>query len=62
MKQDRNKRIRILSQKIYKLEQEISQGKNVKTNQEKIENIMSTLSFAEVIELDNYIHKKLLTK
>lgn len=62
MKQDRNKRIRILSQKIYKLEREISEGKNVKTNQEKIENIMSTLSFAEVIELDNYIHKKLLTK
>lgn len=63
MKDKRNKRIKILSSKIVKAEQEIREGKNVKINEDKIKNIMGSLSLEEMLELDEYIHrKKLLTK
>lgn len=62
MKQDQNKHLRNLARKIAKLENDICLGKDVKSAQDKIENIMNSLSFGEVIYIDNYINKKNLTK
>ena len=62
MKDKRNKRIKILGQKIAKAESDIRLGKNVKENQQKIENIMSGLSIEDMIAIDDYIYfKKYLT-
>ena len=63
MKDKRNKIIKVLAQKIVKAEKELQLGKNMKENQQKIEDIMSSLSLKEAIRLDTYIsEKKLLTK
>lgn len=63
MKDKRNKHLKILAQKIVKAEREILEGKSVQENKDKIQNIMGSLSLTEVLELDEYIHrKKLLTK
>lgn len=63
MKDERNKRLKILAQKIANAEKELQLGNNVKENQAKIENIMYSLSFKEIIELDAYIsEKRMLTK
>lgn len=58
MKDKRNKHIKILAQKIVDLESEMRLGKNVQENQKKIENIISSLSFEDIIEVDNYIIDK----
>lgn len=63
MKDKQNKYIKIAAQKIVKAEKELLLGENVQENQQKIENIMSSLSFEDVLLLDDYIQrKKLLTK
>jgi hypothetical protein len=62
MKQDQNKHLRNLARKIAKLENDIRLGKDIKSAQDKIEDIMCSLSFGEVIYIDNYINKKNLTK
>ena len=63
MKDKQNKHLKITAQKIVKAEKELLLGKNVQENQQKIENIMSSLSFEDVLLLDDYIQrKKLLTK
>ena len=63
MKDKRNKYIKILAQKIVKLEKEICLGKDVQMNQKKIQNIMESLSLSEMLEIDEYIQRKnLLTK
>lgn len=63
MKDKQNKHLKIAAQKIAKAEKELLLGKNVQENQQKIENIMSSLSFEDVLLLDDYIQrKKLLTK
>lgn len=63
MKDKRKKHIKILAEKIVKAEREILLGKDVKNNQAKILNIMESLTFEEMFELDEYIYsKKLLTK
>lgn len=63
MKNERNKYIKLVAQKIAKAEKELLLGKNVQENQQKIEKIMSSLSFEDVLLLDDYIQrKKLLTK
>lgn len=63
MKDKKNKRIKILSQKIVNLENKIQLGNNVKENEDKINNIMSTLSLEDLLEIDEYItKKKMLTK
>ena len=63
MKDKQNKHLKIATQKIVKAEKELLLGKNVQENQQKIENIMSSLSFEDVLLLDDYIQrKKLLTK
>jgi len=58
MKDKRNNRINFLSEKIVALEKEMRLGKNVQENQDKIENIMSTLSIEEMLQVDDYITKK----
>lgn len=40
-----------LAKEIYYAEKEIYQGKNVKLNQDKIDNIMSTISFDKLMNL-----------
>lgn len=63
MKDERKQHIKILAEKIVKAEKELQLGKNVKENQRKIEDIMSSLSLEEAIRLDIYISdKKMLTK
>jgi hypothetical protein len=60
---NKNKHLKLLADKIVLLEKELELGKNVKENQAKIEEIILSLSFEEVLELDNYIFEKnLLTK
>jgi hypothetical protein len=60
---NKNKHLKLLAEKIVLLEKELELGKNVKENQAKIEEIILSLSFEEVLELDNYIFEKnLLTK
>lgn len=63
MKDERKTNIKVLAKKIVKAEKELQLGKNVKENQHKIEDIMSSLSLEEAIRLDIYIsEKKMLTK
>lgn len=63
MKDERNKYIKLVAQKIVEAEKELLLGRNVQENQQKIEKIMSSLSFEDVLLLDDYIQrKKLLTK
>lgn len=63
MKDKQNKYIKIAAQKIVEAEKELLLDKNVQENQQKIEKIISSLSFEDVLLLDDYIQeKKLLTK
>jgi hypothetical protein len=63
MKDERNKRIKIIANKIVALEKQLQLGENVKEVQQKIEDIMSSLSVEDVLLVDDYImKKKLLTK
>lgn len=63
MKDKQNKHLKIAAQKIMKAEKELLLGKNIKENQQKIEDIMSSLSVEDMLQIDEYItKKKLLTK
>lgn len=53
-----NKRITRLANKIAELENEIRQGKNVEAAQSEIEKITATLSFEEMMEIDERILNK----
>lgn len=53
------KQLRRIAKEIIFLEKELRLGKNVKENQDKIENIMSALSFEEVLYLDAYIQENI---
>lgn len=55
---DKNKRIKMLAEKIYKLENNITLGKNVKESQNKIEEIMTSLTIEELLKIDFYISKR----
>ena len=62
---DRRKRSRELkkiAQRIRNLEELIRLGKNVKSNQDEIQKIMNTLSIEDMLEIDEYIMSKTLTK
>lgn len=60
---DKNKKIKILAQKIVKLERECTLGNNVQENMKEIQNITDSLSLEEMLQIDEYItKKKLLTK
>lgn len=57
-----NKReIKKIARQIFELEKNIELGKDVKENMDKIEEIVSHLSFGELIQLDVYITEKFLT-
>ena len=60
MKENKNKHLRNIAKKIAKLENEILLGRNVQENRDKIENIMCSLDFGDIIFIDNYISKKKL--
>ena len=60
MKENKNKHLRNIAKKIAKLEKEIRLGNNVQMNRDKIENIMCSLDFGDIIFIDNYISKKKL--
>ncbi len=63
MKDKRNKRIKILANKIAQIEEQIALGNNVQENQNKIQNIIDSLTLEEILQVDEYItRKKLLTK
>lgn len=62
MKDKQNKKIRILAKKITDLENEMRLGKNIKENESKIYNIMSSLSLEDMLLLDEYIRRKKLIK
>ena len=63
MKDKRNKRIKILANKIAQIEEQIALGNNVQENQNKIQNITDSLTLEEILQIDEYItRKKLLTK
>lgn len=57
-KQDKNKRLNILATKIAKLEKEASLGNDVKINEQKIENIMCSLSYEDLLYVVNRIESK----
>ena len=60
MKENKNKHLRNIAKKISKLEKEIHLGNNVQVNRKKIEDIMCSLDFGDIIFIDNYISKKKL--
>ena len=60
MKENKNKHLRNIAKKIAQLENEILLGRNVQENRDKIENIMCSLDFGDIIFIDNYISKKKL--
>lgn len=60
MKEKQNQYLRNVAKKIAKLEKEIRLGNNVQENRNKIENIMCSLEFGDIIFIDNYISKKKL--
>lgn len=60
MKENKNKHLRNIAKKIAKLEKEMRLGNNVQENKKKIENIMCSLDFGDIIFIDNYIMEKKL--
>ena len=63
MKDKRNKRIQSIARSIVDLEKDILLGKDIQESKKKIENIVTSLSFEDMLLVDNYImSKKLLTK
>ena len=60
MKENKNKHLRNIAKKIANLEKEIRVGNNVQMNRDKIENIMCSLDFGDIIFIDDYISKKKL--
>lgn len=58
MKQDQNKHLKILAQKIAKLENDIRLGKDVKSAQDKIEDIMLSLDELDLLYLIERLEKE----
>ena len=58
MKDQRNKHIRILAEKVAKAEKERRLGKNVQENEKKIEDISESLTLEEILAIDDYICRK----
>lgn len=58
----RSKELKKIAQRIRNLEELIRLGKNVKSNQDEIQRIMNSLSIEDMLEIDEYIMSKTLTK
>lgn len=56
------KNIKNIAKQIARLEQECQQGINVSKNLAKMEELMSTLPFDKMLELNLILEKKFLTK
>ena len=50
-------KLRVIATNIMLCEKKIRQGKNVKENENKIKEYMSTLSIEDVLKMDEYIMK-----
>ena len=50
-------KLRVIATNIMLCEKEIRQGKNIKENENKIKEYMSTLSMEDVLKMDEYIMK-----
>ena len=50
-------KLRVIATNIMLCEKEIRQGKNVKENENKIREYMSTLSMEDILKMDEYIMK-----
>ena len=50
-------KLRVIATNIMLCEKEIRQGKNVKENENKIREYMSTLSMEDILKIDEYIMK-----
>lgn len=48
-------KVRMIAEDIYELEKLIENNIDVEANQNKIEHLMMSLSFEEMLEVDNYI-------
>lgn len=51
-----------VANKIYSLEIECQEGKNVQENMTKIEELMNSLSLSEAMQLDEYLTTKFFDK
>lgn len=58
----KHKRIKEIAEKILTLEHEIDKDRNVESNKKKIEILMNSLSIEDMLEVDDYIFTKELTK
>ncbi len=56
------KEIEKLGNKILILENECQQGINIEKNTQEMTQLVSNLSFEEILQLDRYIEEKMLTK
>jgi len=56
------KEIEELGNKILILENECQQGINIEKNTQEMTQLISNLSFEEILQLDMYIEEKMLTK
>ena len=56
------KEIEELGNKILILERECQQGINIEKNTQEMTQLISNLSFEEILQLDMYIEEKMLTK
>lgn len=56
------KKIKNIANQIIELEQECQQGINVSENLKKMDKLMKNLSFEELLELNEIVEKKFLTK
>ena len=56
------KEIEKLGNKILILENECQQGINIEKNTQEMTQLISNLSFEEILQLDMYIEEKMLTK
>lgn len=59
---DKKNKIKILSEKIARYEEQIHLGKNVQENQNKIEKIMESLSVDDYLQIEDYIDEHQLLK
>ena len=63
MKDEKKKNIKTIAEEIARLEKLCQSGTNLSENQAKLEQLVCSLSFQEMLAIDEYIlEKKLLTK
>lgn len=56
------KKIKRIAEQVVEAENDLRQGKNIKDNMAKIYNIMCSLSYEEMLEVDKYIQQNKMIK